>query len=121
MDIPPPYIIVCRQGPCTSPAASAALDLLLTLGAFDQEPALALVDDGVFQLLPGQDATKVGFKDVAKAFPALELYGAGPVLVEQASLSARGLTAEDLQGPVTVIESKALASLLDQARQVFCF
>ncbi|AZE24423.1 tRNA 5-methylaminomethyl-2-thiouridine synthase subunit TusC [Pseudomonas chlororaphis subsp. aureofaciens] len=46
-------LIISRQAPWSGPGAREALDIVLAGGAFDLPIGLLFLDDGVFQLAPG--------------------------------------------------------------------
>ncbi|MDT8400032.1 MAG: sulfurtransferase complex subunit TusC [Pseudomonadales bacterium] len=114
-------VFLCRSSPYCNTAANAALDLLLTAAAFDQEVSLVFSDDGVFHLLKDQLGTRIGLKNIAGALPVLALYEVQQVLVEASSLAARNLEQDSLLMPVALIETPVLAELLEDADQVFNF
>jgi len=110
-----------RRAPHGSIHAREALEVVLMGAAFDQRVRLVFVDDGVFQLAAGQDTRALGVKDFARAFRALELYEPERVVAERASLEARGLTAADLLVEVEVLDSEAVAALLEDSDVVLSF
>ena len=89
--------------------------------AFDQRVRLVFMDDGVYQLRRGQDTQALGVKDFARAFAALEMYEPERVIVEEASLRERGLSPDDLMIAVEVLDSDAVARLLEDSDTVLSF
>ena len=57
-------LIVSRQAPWAGPAAREALDIALAGGAFDLPIGLLFLDDGVFQLVAGQQPQRIEPKDL---------------------------------------------------------
>lgn len=114
-------VFLNRRGPHGSIHAQEALEVVLVGAAFDQRVRLVFMDDGVYQLMRGQDTRALGVKDFARAYRALEDYEPDRVVVEAASLEARGLTADDLMIAVEVIDTDALARLLDESDTVLSF
>lgn len=110
-----------RKAPHGSIYAQEALEVVLIGSAFDQEISLAFVDDGVFQLKKQQDTKATGMKNFSPTYRALDDYDVNQLYVEQESLSARGLTAEDLIVPVQVLSSAELAALMATQDVVFSF
>lgn len=55
--MPKSLLIISRQAPWSGPSAKEALDIVLAGGAFDLPLALMCMDDGVFQLVSGQNPT----------------------------------------------------------------
>jgi tRNA 2-thiouridine synthesizing protein C len=64
--------------------------------AFEQDVALAFVDDGVFQLTKGQNTDGIGVKNFSPTFRALGDYDVSKLFVERESLEERGLKEDDL-------------------------
>lgn len=79
------------------------LDLILTAAAFDQAISLLFVDDGVYQILSGQQPEGLDLKNTASVMRALEMYDVNDIRVETEALTERGLTISDLILPVAGI------------------
>ena len=73
---------------------------MLIGAAFEQDVSLAFLDDGVFQLVEGQDAAAVGMKNFSKTYRALGDFEVRKLYVERESLAERGLSESDLM-PIT--------------------
>ena len=69
---------------------------MLIGAAFEQDVALAFIDDGVYQLMQNQDTGGIGVKNFSPTFRALGDYDVSKIYVERESLELRGLTQEDL-------------------------
>ena len=69
---------------------------MLIGAAFEQDVSLAFIDDGVFQLMDGQDTAGVGMKNFSTTYKALGDYEVRKLYVERESLDERGLTLDDL-------------------------
>jgi len=91
------FMYINRKAPYGTIYAWESLEVVLIGAAFDQEVSLAFVDDGVYQLMKGQDTTDVGIKNFSPTYAALGDYDVNKIYVEKESLEARGLTLEDLQ------------------------
>lgn len=107
-------LIISRQAPWSGPAAREALDIALAGGAFDLPLAMLFLDDGVFQLLAGQQPAALQQKDLAANLQALPLFGVEELYVSGRSLNERGLDKTQLALPVQVLDDKALSLLLDR-------
>ena len=57
------FMYINRKAPYGTVYAWESLEVVLIGAAFDQEVSLAFVDDGVYQLMKGQDTTEVGIKN----------------------------------------------------------
>jgi tRNA 2-thiouridine synthesizing protein C len=90
------FLCVNRTAPHGTITAQESLEVVLIGAAFEQDIRLAFVDDGVFQLVKGQNTAAAGLKNFAAAYRALGDYDIRFLYVEAESLAARGLTAADL-------------------------
>jgi tRNA 2-thiouridine synthesizing protein C len=91
------FMYINRKAPYGTIYAWESLEVVLIGAAFDQEVSLAFVDDGVYQLMKGQDTTEVGIKNFSPTYAALGDYDVNKIYIEKESLEARGLTLDDLQ------------------------
>jgi len=91
------FLYVNRKAPYGTIYALESLEVVLIGAAFDQEVALAFLDDGVFQLTKNQDTGDIGVKNFSPVFRALGDYDVTKLYVEKESLDERGLTEDDLQ------------------------
>ena len=90
------FLYITRRAPHGTNYAQEGLEVALIGAAFDQEVAIACVDDGVFQLKAGQDTAAAGVKNFSAAYRALGDYEVRRVYVEKESLADRGLEPGDL-------------------------
>ena len=88
-------LIVLRSTPYGNTNAKDALDVVLTLAAFEQQPALLYQGLGVQQLL--LDASMQSpFKHVGKILGALPMYDVEQVYVDLASMEEYGILPQQL-------------------------
>lgn len=59
-------LLVLRRGPYGNALARASLDVALAAAAFEQDVHLLFMDDGVWQLLPGQQPADIAAKNLHK-------------------------------------------------------
>ena len=90
------FMFVNRKAPHGSVYALESLEVVLIGAAFDQDVSLAFVDDGVYQIMNGQNTTGIGMKNFSSTYKALGDYEVTKLYVEKESLEARGLTVDDL-------------------------
>jgi len=90
------FMFVNRKAPYGTIYALEALEVVLISAAFEQDVSLAFMDDGVFQLLTGQDTKGIGVKNFSPTYRALGDYDIKELYVEQESLEERGLKPDDL-------------------------
>ena len=129
------FMYVNRKAPYGTIYAWESLEVVLIGAAFEQEVALAFVDDGVYQLVNGQDTSELGIKNFSPTYSALGDYDVNKIYVEKESLEARGLTVDDLmdlkyededddwaeKDSIHVVTAAELADILEQQEVVFSF
>lgn len=128
-------MFVNRRPPHGSIHAVESLEVVLISAAFDQQVCMAFLDDGVMQLMKGQDTAGIGIKNHANAYGALGDYDVTQLYVERESLDERGLNEDDLM-PLTwededddwaekpsirIVARDELAMLMDEQDVVFTF
>jgi tRNA 2-thiouridine synthesizing protein C len=91
------FLFVNRKAPYGTIYAWESLEVVLISAAFEQDVSLAFLDDGVFQLVKGQDTTGIDMKNFSPTYAALGDYEITKIYVEKESLEERGLTLDDLQ------------------------
>jgi len=65
------FLYVNRKAPYGTIYALESLEVVLIGAAFEQDVALAFLDDGVFQLTKGQKTDGIGVKNFSPTFRAL--------------------------------------------------
>lgn len=113
------FLFVLRQPPHNGAFVQEMLDIILTTAAFDQPTSLLLLDDAVFQLKNGQQPARLGMKDTASIYHALEIYDVKHLYAEAESLEERGLKPADLCLPVQAVYRKDIASLMRRHQVLF--
>jgi len=129
------FLYVNRKAPHGTVYAQESLEVVLIAAAFEQEVALAFIDDGVYQLLQNQDTSALGNKNFSPTYRALGDYDVNQIYVEQESLELRGLGKKDLM-PLTyededddwaekdsihVVSSAELADIIEQQDVILNF
>jgi tRNA 2-thiouridine synthesizing protein C len=129
------FMYLNRKAPYGTIYAWESLEVVLIGAAFDQEVSLMFLDDGVYQLVKGQDTGEIGMKNFSPTYRTLGDYEVKNVYVDKDSLEARGLTREDLveiawedweteeeiENIVEVVDSARVAQLMDESDVVFSF
>jgi len=69
---------------------------VLISAAFEQDVSLAFLDDGVYELMKGQNTSGIGMKNFSPTYRALGDYDIKKLYVEKESLDERGLKPDDL-------------------------
>lgn len=107
-------LFVLNKPPYSGAYTHEMLDVAMTAAAFEQEVALLLLDDAVFNLIPGQNPESAGLKNTSLLFNALSLYDIEKVYVEDESLTNRGLVSISLIIPTIRIVRNQVAELYKQ-------
>lgn len=126
---------VNRKAPHGTVYALESLEVVLIGAAFDQDISLVFIDDGVYQIVKGQDPTDTGIKNFAPTYKALGDYDVKKMYIDKESLEERGLTQDDLmdlvwedeaedwaeKSSIHLVSRSELADLMDDADVLFNF
>ncbi len=123
------FMFVNRKAPYGSIYALEILEMVLISAAFEQDAVIAFIDDGVYQIVRGQDTKAVGMKNFSPTFGVIEMEKEDAeedddiemvwrIVVEEESMQARGLVPEDFVIDVEVLDSETLARLMNQQQVV---
>ena len=115
------FMFVNRRAPHGTVYALEALEVVLISAAFDQDISMVFLDDGVYELVKGQQTRAIDVKNFSPAYRALEGYDIEKLYVDADSLAARGLTEDNLLVPVEVLSAAQMAELMDQQDVVIGF
>lgn len=113
--------ILLRQAPYGSSLVHEALEAVLAFGVYGVRVSLIFIDDGVFQIIRGQDTGGLPQKNLAKQMAGLELYGIDSIFVCGMSLSRRHLTREQLMLQARILNGDELSDLLHSQDQLLSF
>lgn len=115
------FLYVNRKAPYGTVYAQESLEVVLIGAAFEQDVSLVFIDDGVYQLAKGQDTKALGVKNFSPTFRALEDYDVTKLFVEKESLEARGLSADDMVVPVTIMGAQEMAEYMNGQDVILSF
>ena len=132
---PKKMMYVYRRAPYGTIYSVEGFEVVLIGAAFDQQVCMAFLDDGVYQLVEGQDTSDIEVKNFTPAFGALGDYDVNRLYVERESLEARGLTQDDLmevtwededddwaeKSSIHVVDRAELANLMTEQDVLFSF
>lgn len=124
-----------RRAPYGTIYAWESLEVVLIGAAFEQDVSLAFVDDGVYQIVKGQDTGEVDMKNFSPTYSALGDYEVTKLYVEKESLEERGLTLDDLmhltwedededwaeKNSIRLVSREELAKVMEGQDVVFSF
>ena len=110
---------ISRSAPYGRNRANLCLDMALASAVFEQEVSYVFMDDGVYQLLKGQDGAAIASKTLGNALETLSLYGIDSVYAESKSLEERGINEADLLPGLQLIGCASIAEMIRKADKVF--
>ena len=112
-----------RTAPHGNAISREGLDALLAATAFcdEEEIGVFFIDDGVLNLLDGQNPELLLQKDFIRTFKLLDLYDIEQRFVCAASLDQYNLQTEQLIISTEKIDRTSLINKLSQAEKVFTF
>ena len=112
-----------RTAPHGNAISREGLDALLAATAFCDEEDIGVffIDDGVLNLLDGQDPELLLQKDFIRTFKLLDLYDIEQRFVCADSLDQYNLNTEQLIISAEKIDRTSLINKLSQAEKVFTF
>jgi len=114
-------MFVNRKAPYGTIYALESLEVVLITATFDQDVSLVFLDDGVYELMKGQNTKAVGIKNFSPAYRALDGYDVEKLYVERESLAARGLNEDQLLVDVEVLSSAQMGELMAEQDVVLSF
>ena len=129
------FMYMNRRSPYGTIYALESLEVVLIAAAFDQDVSLVFADDGVYQLMKGQNTEEIGMKNFSPTYSALGDYDIKKIYIEKESLDERGLSLDDLQDlkyededddwaekdSIHLVSREELAEVIDQQDVVFSF
>lgn len=114
-------LLILRRSPYGDGLARAGADLALAAAAFEQNISLLFMDDGLWQLLPGQDSAHTPGKNLARLLDSLPLYDIETLYVDETSMTQRQLTPEQLGGDIQLLGETELPAFVEGFDQVIGF
>ena len=115
------FMFVNRKAPYGTIHALESLEVVLIAATFDQDCSLVFIDDGVYELVKGQNTKAIGMKNFSPTYRALEGYDIEKLYVDEESMQARGLVEDDLLVPVQVLSTAAMATLMADQDVILSF
>ena len=115
------FLFVNRKAPYGTIYALESLEVVMISAAFDQDVNLAFLDDGVFQIVKGQETTLIGMKNFSQTYRALKDFGVDKLYVERESMETRGLSKSDFIVPAEIISVREMAELMHSQDIILSF
>ena len=107
-------LVIVRHSPYGSSLARTSLEVALSSATFDQEVALLFMGDGVLHLLPEQDSSAIGVRNIAKLIASFPLYELDNLYADEAALRQYGLSLQQLPRKLQGVDDEAMHQLLCQ-------
>lgn len=115
------FMFVNRKAPYGTIYALESLEVVLITATFDQDVSLVFIDDGVYELVKGQQTKDIAIKNFSPSYRALDGYDVEKLYVDHASLAQRGLSEKDLLVPVEVLNAEQMGQLMQQQDVILSF
>jgi tRNA 2-thiouridine synthesizing protein C len=115
------FMFVNRKAPYGTIYALESLEVVLITATFDQDVSLLFMDDGIYEIVKGQQTKDIGLKNFSPSYRALEGYDVEKLYVDAASLTQRGLSEADLLVPVQVLDTHQVAQLMQEQDVILSF
>ncbi|WP_134017919.1 sulfurtransferase complex subunit TusC [Modicisalibacter xianhensis] len=114
-------LVMLRHSPHGSSWLREGLDVALVGAALGRKVHLLFLGDGVQALIAGQTSGPLGQKGTHPTLDMLEMYDIDALLVDGESLAQRGLTIDDLQLPVSLVDAASLPRILAEHSPIYSF
>ncbi len=111
-------LVVFTAAPYAGSLPRSGLDLTLAAAAFEQPVNVLFIGEGVLQLMPGQDTTELGARNMAKTLASLSLYGVETLYVDAHSLDTFGVARDSLPEYCELLDPAAVRELLSEHHHV---
>ena len=112
------FTFLARTGPYGNNRSNLLLDIALASSVFDQKSNYVFMDDGIYQLLKGQNADHIHTKTFGKSIEALSLYGIDDIYVLEKSLKERCVSEKDLMLDPVIVNQEKLKLLIKNSRNL---
>lgn len=111
-------MLIQRHSPFNTSHGRESFDLAMALAAVEHNVTLLFMADAVYQLLSINDTSALQIKPYQHGFKLFDLYEIEHVLVCQASLQQRGLTAAELAINATMADQALIQQSIAAQHQV---
>ncbi len=107
-------LLVCHETPYRNSHTVEILEAGMVGAVFDFNVSLLFRGEGIWSLLPQQDAAALGRRTVGKVLSALPTYDVSAVYACSEAAAAAGLDHNRFVVPVTLLEPAAQGALIQQ-------
>lgn len=113
-------LFVCRHAPYGNSLAREALEAILAAGSFEQNVSVLFMDDGVLQLITGQQPDAIEQKNHESMLNALPMYDVERLYADTDAL-ARYKLGDSLRDGVTTVSNSDIQQLFQQHDHILSF
>ena len=114
-------LVVVRHSPYGSSLARTSLEVALSSATFDQQVGLLFMGDGVLQLLPEQDSSTTGVRNIAKLMASFPLFELDQIFADETALARYGLMGQELPQNLQRLDDEAMRQLLTRYDHILGF
>ena len=114
-------LVVLRHSPYGSSLSRSGIDAALAAGAFEQSVNVLFLGAGVLQLIPEQDASNIGSKNIGKNVASLPLYDIEPFWVDAQATAQFGIDPQVLPPQARLLDIDALRTLMCNHQHLLSF
>jgi tRNA 2-thiouridine synthesizing protein C len=114
-------LVVVRHSPYGSSVARSSLEVALAAAAFEQPVGLLFVGDGVLQLIPDQEPSGIGVRNIAKLIQSLPLYDIETLYADEQALQRYGLDPQTLPQQLLPLNTAAIQALFSNYDHILSF
>lgn len=97
------------------------IELVLALSAFDQNPSILLLGQGLHYANISQQAKKTEGKSPAKVMAALPMYDCENLFIRHSDLQEQGLGQEDLHDFCEILNDEEIKQVIKQSKHCVNF
>lgn len=114
-------MFLMRKAPHGSIYSYEGLEVILIMGAYEQDVSVIFMDDGVYAIKKDQDTSEIGVKGFSVTFRALTDYEVEKLYIEKESMESRGLTIDDLIIKPEIVEASEIVRLMAEQDVILPF
>lgn len=115
----PRFLFLITRPPLPALRMQETLDRILTAAAYDLHVSVLFRDEGVYQVVGAAFAARRQGPAWLASLRTLDLYGIHQVLVDGASLEARGFREDDLAIVAEIVDGEQVRACLAEHSRLF--
>jgi tRNA 2-thiouridine synthesizing protein C len=111
-------LVVVRHSPYGSSMGKVSVDTVLATAAFDCQPTVLYMGEGVLQLKPEQNAEAINQKTIGKQLASFPMYDVEQIYVEAEAAARYGLDLENAPVTSKAVNSDEIYALLNTSQHI---